>query len=355
MHLEIARQLRDHLAKHPFGFPMSKDELELEMLNHLFTKDEAELALNLKPKEDPPDEIAKRLGRPLNEIADLLESMARKGAIYKRTNRYSLVGYVPGMYEFQLKVLNEDLAKLYYALGAINAPQFFGAHTPAFRTVPVQKALPIDVETAPFERASDILKSADSIALADCLCRKKKGLLKKPCDRPRDEICIVLNGFADFYVENDLARKVTTDEALKAIERAENSGLVRQVTNVRNDPELMCQCCRCCCGIIRAFSVLEIPTALVKSNYVPMINLELCTGCEECAKICPTGAMHMEKDQPVRNHDQCIGCGLCALECAPKAITLQKKPSSEYVVPPVDLEELMTITAYETGRTYWYK
>lgn len=355
MHLQIARQLRDHLAKHPFGFPVSKGEQELEMLNLLFTESEAHLALHMNHKEETAVDIAKRLGKSLDETAGLLDSMARKGAIYKKDNHYSLVGYVPGMYEFQVEALDDNLAKLYDDLGAINAPSFFGAHTPPFRTIPVEKTLPMNIEIAPFERASDILKSASAIALTDCACRKKKGLLKKPCDKPQDDICIVLNGFADFYVENGIARKVNIDEAMKAITRAEDAGLVRQVTNVRDNPEYMCQCCRCCCGIMRAFSLLEYPTALVKSNYKPVFDLELCAECGECSKICPTGAIKMKNRRPVHNIDKCIGCGLCANECASGAIALQRKPSAEYVVPPMDVEELMTITAYETGRTSWYK
>lgn len=355
MRIEIARQLRDHLAKHPVGFPVSKDELELEMINRLFTEDEAKLAINLTHREETADEIAGRVGQPRSEVAKLLESMAHKGAIYKNINRFSLAGYAVGMYEFQINDLDEDTAKLYDALGNINYTNLFGSHTPPFRTLPVEKTLPVNIEIAPFERASEILKQASCIALTDCECRKKKGLLKKGCSHPKDEMCIILNGYANFYIENNIGRKVTVDEALKAIQRGEDAGLVRQVTNVRNDYQVMCQCCICCCGILRTFAIMEQPNATVKSNYMPVIDLELCVQCEECAKACPTGALKMENDQPVHNEAKCIGCGVCVNACASGAITLHRKPSTQYIVPPADVEELYTATAYESGRTAWYK
>ena len=355
MHLEILRKLRSHLEQHPWSFPATDDELELKVLDHLFTDDQAALAMVMTAKGESAEDIAKRYGKSVKEVVDILETMAKKGAIYKEKNRYSLAAYAPGIYEFQVKALNEDMAALYDAIGAKSAPKFYSNKTAFSRTIPVESALPNNIEIAPFERASEIIKTSETIALADCVCRTKKGLLKKPCSRPRDEICIILNGWADFYIENDLARKVTVDEALKAIKRGYDAGLVHQASNYRNSPIFMCQCCSCCCGIMKSFTILDLPTALVKSNYTPVIDRETCTDCGACIKICPTGSLSLTESHLVWDPKRCIGCGLCTRECPTEAITLKKKSPAEITVPPVDLDELLTIVAHETGRTYWYK
>ncbi|MGA2368852.1 MAG: hypothetical protein ABSF74_09840, partial [Dehalococcoidia bacterium] len=190
MHIEMLRKLRFHLEQHPWSFPATDDELELKLLDHLFTDAQAAMAMVMTAKRESADDIAKRYGKSVKEVVDILETMAKKGLIYKEKNGYCLVGYAPGLYEFQLKTLNEDLAGLFDAIGAKSAPKFYGNKTAFSRTTAVESALPKDVEIAPFERASEIIKTSEAIALADCICRTKKRLLKKPCSRPRDEICI---------------------------------------------------------------------------------------------------------------------------------------------------------------------
>jgi uncharacterized protein len=51
------------------------------------------------------------------------------------------------------------------------------------------------------------------------------------------------------------------------------------------------------------------------NDAVPIFYPENCTGCGECEKVCPAGAIHMEDDKSVLNKDKCIGCASCVAAC----------------------------------------
>ncbi|MFA6995325.1 MAG: 4Fe-4S binding protein [Patescibacteria group bacterium] len=61
----------------------------------------------------------------------------------------------------------------------------------------------------------------------------------------------------------------------------------------------------------------------------PLTDLNVCTGCSLCAKICPEGCILMKpnlkfnaKLKPETDYDYCKGCALCAHECPVKAIKM---------------------------------
>jgi Na+-translocating ferredoxin:NAD+ oxidoreductase RNF subunit RnfB len=99
-----------------------------------------------------------------------------------------------------------------------------------------------------------------------------------------------------------------------------------------------------------------MPNAVARSNFVPMIDIELCTGCESCVDICPMDALSLDKNEnPVQNPDRCIGCGLCVSACCTGSITLERVAQHLVEVPPETYTKLMTTIAHEKGRTYFYK
>jgi ferredoxin len=58
----------------------------------------------------------------------------------------------------------------------------------------------------------------------------------------------------------------------------------------------------------------------------PVIDKDLCTGCEICVDICPTGALEMDEDEMVAvlaYPDDCDSCGDCEESCPAEAITLE--------------------------------
>jgi len=351
MHAHIYEKLRDFYHSHPIGFPKTETGIEMKILERLFEEEEAEAALKLTSRGQSAGDIASQIGKDPGATAEVLERMSRKGLLLKQGDLYRLIPFIPGIYEFQLKRMDESLAHDFEELYPHLAREVFSSPTSFARVLPVEKHIPAEIEVAPYERASEIVRNAGKIALAECLCRKEQKLVGKGCARPKDDICLVFSPMAEHYIDMDLGREATVEEALKAISRGEESGLVRCTLNVQRRPTFMCQCCSCCCALLRGVYEMDIPTAVTRSNFIPEVDPELCTGCESCVEICPMDALSMEDEKARVDLRRCLGCGLCVSECPVEAVSL--KPKAERTTPPGNFAELMKTIAQEKGRTYF--
>ena len=79
---EIYLKLREQLDKYALGFPVTDSGVELKILKRIFTKDDAELYLEMGIRLEEPKAVAERTGRDLEETADHLEDMAMKGLLF---------------------------------------------------------------------------------------------------------------------------------------------------------------------------------------------------------------------------------------------------------------------------------
>jgi len=75
---------------------------------------------------------------------------------------------------------------------------------------------------------------------------------------------------------------VSQAEALAILDEAEKVRLVHTVSNVVKGIDYICNCCGCCCEILRGINVWGIENSIVKANYYAMIDLDECTGCGIC-------------------------------------------------------------------------
>ncbi len=361
MNQEFYRRLRCHLHEHPLGFPETKSEVELKILRRLFSEEEAEMALHLTPRPETAESLANRLDKNPADLTCLLEKMAGKGQILtlgEKDNRsYLLAPYIPGIWEFQVNRMNRGLAEDCEAYYPSQAKEMYSSATPPVRVVAVEKNIPGGLKVFPFEAASQIIKEAKKIALADCICRKHNQLLGKGCPKPHEGVCIYLSSLAEYFIERDWGKKASVEDALQAIEIGEKAGLVRiSWLNVQKGPTGLCQCCSCCCFALRALHGLQIPNVLAKSNFVPVIDLELCTGCGSCVDICPMDALSLDGNEKASwNPTRCIGCGLCVSGCPVGSIRLERVSEEQEVIPPETYSKLMTAIARDKDRTYFYK
>jgi len=64
-----------------------------------------------------------------------------------------------------------------------------------------------------------------------------------------------------------------------------------------------------------------------------------CTGCDACARVCPTGALKLSEIDAkwtLQFHSgQCVGCGVCVEACGAEALTLQYRWQRESDMPAV--------------------
>ena len=175
-------------------------------------------------------------------------------------------------------------------------------------------ALPIDIIT------DMVRKDGSLIGVADCFCRKARQVVGKGCEYPL-ECCFVFNAAAQTLIENGFARRIEFDEAVEILKHCEDLGLVHNVDNCEGEIRSLCNCCPCCCVVMK--SVMRGETnAGTPSRYVVDFHAGKCTGCEACVSRCPVGAWAVVDGRAVVDTGRCIGCGLCATTCPEGAVRM---------------------------------
>jgi formate hydrogenlyase subunit 6/NADH:ubiquinone oxidoreductase subunit I len=349
----IYEKLREHLDSLPTGYPKTESGVELKILERLFTEEEAEMACQLKPVPESADQIAQRLERDPQKIGEILYRMSQKGLIlrtkHKGVYQYMAMMFIVGIFEFQVNHLDRELAGLLEAyLNESMYKQIIRPQTPQLRVVPVEKSLTPAMEIRPYDEVRKIVLSQKSIALTDCICRQVSALNDHPCSKPM-ETCLLFGLMADYYIENGIGRRITPEEALVVLEKNEQAGLVASPANAQRAGGI-CNCCGCCCGVLKALKLHSHPSRQVKSNFFSQVDEDLCTGCETCLERCQMQAIVMEDDRARIDLNRCVGCGLCVTTCPTKALSLRQKDSQEVYVPPPKTFDTYLQIAKEMGK-----
>ena len=347
------QDLRQVLHKHPTGAPAS--EYLDEILRLLFTPAEANVALGMgfTPRSIPA--IARAAGVPEEEAGARCEAMANKGIVFGRKKDgemgYALLPTIPGLFEFPFMrgggtPMHERLGKLWqeYHHAALGQ-EFAASPTPLTRVIPVEEALPTAIEALPYEELSRTLDRVGTFALAQCACRVSVGA----CDKPRD-VCLVFDRFAEFLSDRGFSRRITRAEAEDVLRRSEEAGLVHTTPNTQDRPGFVCNCCPCCCTVLRGLTELELPNAFARSRWHAQVDADLCAGCGVCAEErCPVGAVKVNDGVAQVDAVRCIGCGLCSTTCQAGAMSMQLR-AEPVPAPPATAAEMGLQVAAEKGR-----
>ena len=190
----------------------------------------------------------------------------------------------------------------------------------------------------PYATAREIvLKNPDHIAVMQCPCRSSRD---NPC-LPLDVCLIVGEPFASYALDHhpDRARLITPAEAVEILREEYRRGHVHHA--FFKDAMIgrfyaICNCCRCCCGAIRAHR--DGTPMLASSGYLAEVDHQLCVSCGTCAKYCQFDAITYLDG--VKNVDAfaCMGCAVCVPKCTKGAISMRRESSKP---PPLEIEELM--------------
>lgn len=201
---------------------------------------------------------------------------------------------------------------------------------------------------APYEDAMAIIDSKEIIAVAPCICRTMSKIDERGCDKPV-EACFSFGSHAHYYVENQMGRYVSKEEAKNILRGNEKAGLVIQPFNSQIVGG-MCSCCGDCCGVLKSLKKQPVPASAVQSSYFVQVIPDDCVGCETCLDRCQMDAITMVDDQAVVDLNRCIGCGLCVTTCATEALKLIKKPEETMYKPPESGAETYIRLAMERGK-----
>ena len=331
-------RLAQYLDKLPAGYPATDNGVEIRILQHLFSEQEAELTIHLTLLDESARVVAFRARQPVSRVAPILEEMAHKGLINARHPTgevpvYSVNQFVVGFWEDQVNRLDVTVVKLFEEYAPIYFERGPWKHLPQIRTIPINEAIPITSEVMPYEHVETILRSKKEIAVRNCVCRQERHIVGKGCDKPI-ETCLSFDGAARNTVESGKGHFISLEDALANIKNAQKAGLVLQPANSQN-PIFLCACCGCCCGVLRHIKADPNPASLVANSYQAEHDSELCIACGLCLEVCPMDALTLANTGSIAfNQLRCIGCGLCVGVCPEEAVKLVRKAESLQTVPP---------------------
>jgi len=350
--MDLYEKLREILDVHPSGAPKSRAFDEI--LRILFTPEDVSLLIHMNFSPKPLTAIAGLAGVPVEEAGRKLEALAERALVFSRKKgeevSYGLLPTVPGLFEFPFMrgVLTPELEKLgklwdeYHHDGLCES--FGGNPTPVARVVPVEKSLDVLLRVHPYEEVKNLIDGADFIAVGECACR----VSTRRCDKPTDT-CIFFKAPARFLVERKYARQVSSAEAHAVLDRSEKAGLVHTSSNSADKADFICNCCPCCCIILKGRTQMDLPHQFAPSGFRAKIDGDVCTGCGICSdERCPMGAITISGDIAVLTEEKCVGCGLCVTGCPVEAITLARRETPPEI--PATGKEMLEKVLTEKGK-----
>jgi ferredoxin len=388
-HGKIKQQYRD-LARRLEVSPVSLPEPEnpqawqgwKEILEILFSPEQAELAARLPVYPSTLDKIARRLKVDAAELKPRLDAMCDRGLVldlvHPRTGKvkYLLAPPVVGFFEFSLMRAHDDIPKkrMAEALEAYThhddafCREVFDHDTVVGRTLVHETALanplgedPAEAsEVLDWERATALVDGARSLAVSLCYCRHKAEHLGTACEAPQ-EVCLSMNGGAEFVLRHEFGRPVEKAEARDMLVQSREMKLVQIADNVKTRPAYICNCCGCCCGQLQAINQYDLQ-GVNPSGVVPVCDQDDCNGCARCSRACPVAAIAMSpvrregrlqnELRPAIDPERCIGCGVCSTACSRGALKMERGGARRHI--PANAVERSLRSVIETGRLGYF-
>ncbi|MDY7040802.1 MAG: 4Fe-4S binding protein [Chloroflexota bacterium] len=332
---DIYEQLADTLDQLPNGFPRTPSNVEIPLLQKIFSPEEAWLASQLCGDMEPVDVIATRAGLSAKETRTRLMKLVKRGIVWfdKQAGqpRFRLAPFVVGIYEAQLENMDHELAHLaeeYLADGG--AAGIMKPHPAIHRVVPAHNAVKTEW-ILPYDDVREILLNSKNFRVRDCICRVQQDHIGRRCDFPL-RVCLSFSSTERPPRPDDISQ----EEALAILDQTEEVGLVHTVSNVMEGVAYVCNCCGCCCGILRGINDWGIENSVAHANYYAVIDSDECLGCGTCIERCQVHAISEQDGVALVDRERCIGCGLCVTACPNEVAQLQRKPDNEIVHPPTD-------------------
>ncbi len=322
----------------------------LEILSEMYTEEEALFAINFPEVACTLSELALIYKKEETPLRQLLEKMSQKGTMFtydsEEGKKYELMPFFPGAIEYHMYNVSDDPVRTKKAtslfvrlkeesvaykkkLLADNPGMVLPTPVPHFRVVTLDESLPENKEVHSYEDVLGMIDKETSIAAMKCICRDKLGPNHngRPCLTPGipEHSCLTFGKVAEFILEHKFgdAIRLTREECKKVIETCNKAGLVQNANNFVDGLQFVCNCCKCCCGLMRDIRSFGPGIMVNTSNFGPVIN-DTCNGCGICVDRCPVCAITMKDNVACINRNMCIGCGNCATVCPEKSIEMAR-------------------------------
>ncbi|MFX0059555.1 MAG: indolepyruvate ferredoxin oxidoreductase subunit alpha [Candidatus Heimdallarchaeota archaeon] len=346
--------------------PIRVSDTIIDIMQALLTEEQAKFITLLKKRSYNIDQIKSLTDLDEESLNDMLNDLMNIGVISGIPSRstgvmvYRKTPLLPGIIEFTLMrgETNEKakyLAKLYskfYNQIVQDTQNNYSQMVQEFKDGPsIDRVIPVEEEVKvreeivlPLEEVSKIIEKYDPIGVTVCYCRHKKDLLDESCETTKERRnCFAFGRTAEFLISHGFVEKISKEESMQIMKKAEDEGLVHKAfhTNLDIEKELngICNCCKCCCGTFLLHYTGGIPL-MDLTSHLAHIDEDTCAGCGTCVQSCAAEAVELIDTVAVVNDDRCIGCGVCAHLCPESAINLEKTDMRRVFIPPPKLKTI---------------
>ena len=205
------------------------------------------------------------------------------------------------------------------------------------RVIPINASLEAVPAVSPTEEILGVVRRVSSVAISYCYCRSAH----RNCDN--DVWTCIHVGTAESLKEIGKRmpmKSATLNEVENLIQRSHEAGLVHQLLTAPSPDYfyVICNCCPCCCVMLRSAIDHGIADTMLASNFVSVQNQEACNDCGLCVERCHFGARSLEESQLLYRPDRCAGCGLCVTSCKNRAIAMERRAGGGYKKPLYPLD-----------------
>lgn len=311
-----------------------------EMIMELWSEEDAENYLKMPLHQAfTAANYAVEAGITEEAASAILEDQAHRNLIWRMVRGdqpyYALMPYINGFWEFgeldrALHGTMEDVAK-FDSLGISGTdPNSNGYDTtfPLFRSYPISKDVVEGGELHPYEDWRAIIKRHKTITVSPCQCRTMWQALGVPYPEEHPmNTCLSLGEMAEYFIENDIGKQITQDEAIAIVEDIISKGMVVEAICAKN-PDIICCCHSDSCGNLMGFRGIDGKGACAKyyNAYTLAYDKDKCLKCGLCVDKCPMHAISQDEDGYVVLDDACVRCGQCVPVCPGKARILKAIP-----------------------------
>jgi len=180
------------------------------------------------------------------------------------------------------------------------------------------------------EDCEQVLDMSTSITTIPCICR-----MHTP-NRTAEEVCVLvtqkpiettlMEGFKDYDggPELDDFHTMTKDETMALLRTCEERGLMHSIWTFKTPfTAAICNCnLSSGCMAMKLTAGYDIKV-MWRGEDVAVFDAESCSGCNQCARLCPFDAITTNGRAPVTHHaEKCWGCGICRAACPSNSIGL---------------------------------